>query len=94
MLAAALASVWGFRLGGYLYLDRIRGKEEDGRYQALRAKWGAQARTASFFVFFQVQAVFVVFFSLPFRVHRARTDAGLGASSWIAVAVWARRVRR
>ena len=40
-LAAALAGVWGFRLAGYLLVNRVLGNEEDGRYQALRAKWGA-----------------------------------------------------
>ena len=43
VLAAALASIWGFRLGGYLLFNRVLGKEEDGRYQALRAKWGSSA---------------------------------------------------
>ena len=42
VLAAVLASVWGFRLGGYLYFNRIRGKEEDGRYQELRAEVGRE----------------------------------------------------
>ena len=43
VLAAALASIWGFRLAGYLYVNRIRGKEEDGRYRSLRAKWSESA---------------------------------------------------
>ena len=43
-LAAVLASLWGFRLGLYLLFDRVVGKEEDGRYQALRAKCGAGPR--------------------------------------------------
>ncbi len=42
VLAAALASIWGFRLGLYLLFNRVLGKEEDGRYQALREKWGEQ----------------------------------------------------
>ena len=43
VLAAALASLWGFRLGGYLYVNRIRGRDEDGRYQELRRKWAEKA---------------------------------------------------
>jgi steroid 5-alpha reductase family enzyme len=88
ILAAALASIWGFRLAGYLYFNRIRGKEEDGRYQALRAKWGQNANR-NFFLFFQAQALFVVFFSLPFAFIALDPDAGISALAWIGVAVWA-----
>ncbi len=34
VLAVALASIWGFRLGLYLLFDRVLGKEEDARYRA------------------------------------------------------------
>lgn len=67
VLAAALASVWGFRLAGYLYVNRVPGKEEDGRYRSLRSKWGESANR-NFFWFFQFQALGVVFFSLPFAL--------------------------
>jgi len=33
VLAAVFASIWGFRLGAYLFVDCILGKEEDGRYR-------------------------------------------------------------
>jgi steroid 5-alpha reductase family enzyme len=88
VLAAVLASVWGFRLGGYLLFNRVVGKEEDGRYQALRARWGSAAN-ARFFVFFQAQALFVVFFSLPFAFIALDPDRGLGAVAWIGIALWA-----
>lgn len=87
VLAAALASIWGFRLAGYLYWNRIRGKEEDGRYRTLRAKWGSNANR-NFFWFFQFQAVFVVFFSLPFAFIALDPDSGISAPAWIGVAVW------
>lgn len=87
-LAGALASIWGFRLAGYLYLDRVRGREEDGRYRALRAKWGPRANR-NFFWFFQLQALFVAFFSLPFALVALDPDSGFGAAAWIGVAVWA-----
>jgi steroid 5-alpha reductase family enzyme len=87
-LAAALASIWGFRLGAYLYFDRVRGKEEDGRYRALRAKWG-QSANRNFFWFFQFQAAFVVFFSLPFAFIALEPETGFGVLVWIGVTVWA-----
>lgn len=61
VLAAGLATIWGWRLGLYLLRDRVLGKEEDGRYRVLREKWSARA-DRSFFLFFQFQALFVVFF--------------------------------
>jgi steroid 5-alpha reductase family enzyme len=88
VLAAALGSIWGYRLAVYLYLNRVRGKEEDGRYVALREKWGANANR-NFFVFFQAQALFVVFFSLPFAFIALEQDAGISALAWVGVAVWA-----
>ena len=87
-LAAVLASIWGFRLGAYLFFNRILGKDEDGRYQALRAKWGARANR-SFLWFFQLQAVFVVFFSLPFAFIAHESESGLGALVWVGTGVWA-----
>lgn len=67
---AAVACPWSFRLGYYLLVDRVRGKTEDGRYQALRARWGAQAHR-KFFLFFQFQAALVGLFALPalFAMH-------------------------
>jgi steroid 5-alpha reductase family enzyme len=88
LLAAVLASVWGFRLGAYLFFNRILGKEEDGRYRSLRAKWGANA-DRNFFLFFQLQAVFVVFFSIPFAFISLEPESGLGALGWIGIVVWA-----
>lgn len=88
VLAAALASIWGFRLGLYLLVDRVLGKEEDGRYQALRAKWGERANRR-FFWFFQLQAAFVVLFSLPYALIAQDPRDGLGALEWAGTGVWA-----
>jgi len=87
-LAAALASLWGFRPGTYLWMDRVLGKEEDGRYASLRAKWGREANR-KFFWFFQLQALFVVFFSLPFAFITLDPGSGLGLVAWVGVVVWA-----
>jgi steroid 5-alpha reductase family enzyme len=87
LLAAALASLWGFRLGAYLLVDRVLGKEEDGRYRALRARWGPRA-SRNFFWFFQLQAVFVAFFSLPFALIALDPDPKVSALAWAGVALW------
>jgi steroid 5-alpha reductase family enzyme len=88
VLAATLASLWGFRLGAYLLFDRVLGKEEDGRYRELRRRWAPHANR-SFFWFFQFQALFVVFFSLPFAFVAQSDSTGLGMLEWIGIAVWA-----
>ena len=63
ILVAAIAGAWGVRLGVYLF-RRVVGEEEDGRYRALREKWGDRAQ-ARLFLFFQAQAIFAVTFALP-----------------------------
>ena len=88
VLAALLASIWGFRLGLYLLFDRVLGKEEDGRYRELRRKWGENA-DRNFFLFFQFQAAFVVLFSLPYALTAQDPADGLGALEWLGAAVWA-----
>jgi steroid 5-alpha reductase family enzyme len=88
LLAALLASIWGFRLGAYLLFDRVLGKEEDGRYQALRAKWGSKANR-NFLWFFQLQALGAVVFSLPFALIALDPAGGIGALEWLGTAVWA-----
>jgi steroid 5-alpha reductase family enzyme len=64
-LVAGLAGAWSFRLAAHLYLDRVRGKPEDGRYRKLRAAWGPAAQR-NFFLFFQAQAVLVAVLSVPY----------------------------
>ncbi len=83
-----LASIWGFRLGTYLFFDRVLGKEEDGRYRALRTKWG-RAANRNFFWFFQLQALAVVLFSLPFALIALDPAGGIGVLEWLGIAVWA-----
>lgn len=87
-LAALLASIWGFRLGLYLLVNRVLGKEEDGRYRELRRKWGANANR-NFFWFFQFQAAFVAFFSIPFALIAQDSEERLSWLGWLGIAVWA-----
>lgn len=81
-LVAFLGGIWGARLCIHL-LKRVMHEPEDGRYQALRAAWNGSP--AKFFVFFQMQAVIVVLFSIPFYAA-ASLHAG-HASVWTAAAI-------
>lgn len=76
-IAIALAAgAWSARLALHLYANRVRGhREEDGRYRALRARWGESAG-AKFFVFYQVQAALDVLLSLPFWLAASHRGAG------------------
>lgn len=83
---ALLAAVWSFRLGTHL-LKRIHGHDEDGRYQSMRDYFGDKAGLG-FFVFFQMQAVFVLIFAGPIVAAMSRTGPldwrdALGLTIWI-----------
>lgn len=80
-----MGSVWAMRLAWHLF-KRLKGKEEDGRYAHMRAYFGDRAAFA-FFVFFQMQAVFVVLFLAP--MIAALTVSG--PFSWrlpAGIAIW------
>ncbi|MBZ5587258.1 MAG: DUF1295 domain-containing protein [Acidobacteriia bacterium] len=85
-LVATMAATWSLRLAWHLLTDRILGKPEDGRYQALRAHWGERVQ-ARLFVFFQVQAVLAVALSVPFMVAMGGRGT-LDAWSVAGVVVW------
>lgn len=76
LVVAILAAIWGSRHAFLLLRHRVIGHPEEGRYVALRTKWGRGA----FFVFFQAQAVLAVLLSSPFLLA-ARADAGPAATA-------------
>ncbi|MBX2852793.1 MAG: DUF1295 domain-containing protein [Phycisphaeraceae bacterium] len=80
-----MGSVWALRLAWHLF-KRLNGNEEDGRYAHMRTYFGDKAPLA-FFVFFQMQAVFVVLFLAP--MIAAITAAG--PSDWrmpTGIVIW------
>jgi steroid 5-alpha reductase family enzyme len=63
---AAIGAAWSVRLGTYILVRVVRHHPvEDPRYQTLRARWPGALR---FLGFFELQALLVVVFSLPFLV--------------------------
>lgn len=63
-MMTALGAAWSVRLGTYILVRVLRQHPaEDVRYEALRARWRGKAK---FFLFFELQALVVVIFSLPF----------------------------
>jgi steroid 5-alpha reductase family enzyme len=78
---------WGIRLAAYLYRDRVRPAGEDGRYKTLRERWGPRAQTW-FFLFFQVQALWAVMFSLPFLAVATSRTPSFAPTDVLGIAVW------
>jgi steroid 5-alpha reductase family enzyme len=68
LLLSGCAGVWGLRLAGHLW-RRLRAQPEDGRYQALRARWHDDQR--KWFGMFQFQAALIALFSVPFVIVAA-----------------------
>lgn len=66
-LVAVLAVLYAGRLGFYILLNRVIGKPEDARYRRLREQWGGSEQL-KMFGYFQLQALAVAGFSLPFLV--------------------------
>jgi steroid 5-alpha reductase family enzyme len=85
-LTAVLGGVWSGRLTWYLF-RRVVGHPEEGRYVALRAKWGQQAQRR-FFGFFQIQAAAAVFFALPLLLLSQRQRDGWHWLDLLGIAMW------
>jgi steroid 5-alpha reductase family enzyme len=66
MLVAGIAAAWSLRLSLHL-LERARRPGEDGRYAALRRRWG-DAASWKFLLFFLAQGVTVAALSLHFAL--------------------------
>jgi steroid 5-alpha reductase family enzyme len=86
VMVGLMAAAWGVRLGSHL-IRRVLSEAEDGRYQALRASWGAKAH-ARFFAFFQVQAFWAVMFATPMLVAARSSRPVLGCLDALGVAIW------
>lgn len=84
VLLAALGGVWSLRLAMYLW-TRVKREGEDGRYRHLRSLWSADPRR--WLAFFQLQALLVPMFALPFVAVAVNPHS---SPPWLAVgtAVW------
>jgi steroid 5-alpha reductase family enzyme len=86
---AAVGAAWSLRLGLFVLIRVWRHHpEEDKRYRTLRERWPGPGR---FLLFFELQALIAVLFSLPFALAAVNTAAQL--SAWeicgLAIAVLA-----
>jgi steroid 5-alpha reductase family enzyme len=73
---AVVGAAWSLRLGLYILIRVWRHHpHEDRRYRTLREKWPGPGR---FLLFFELQAVIAVLFSLPFLLAALNPRPGLG----------------
>lgn len=86
LLVAAMAGLWGLRLGAYLLLRHRRSGREDGRYRRLREASGRWTQPV-FFLLYQAQVFLAVAFSLPILVV-ANSPWRLGWIDAVGAAIW------
>lgn len=86
-LVAGMAGLWAGRLATYLLVGRVLVSGEDGRYQDLRARWGAQAQK-KFFMFFQAQGLLVAILSIHFILAMQSNALEFRILDMIGVALW------
>lgn len=87
ILVAVMACGYAGRLGLFILLNRIIGKAEDARYQRLREQWGTTQRMKTF-GYFQLQALAVAAFSLPFLVVIQNPRPPFGLHELAGVFIW------
>ena len=87
MLVAALVVLYAGRLGFYILLNRVIGKQEGARYRRLRERWGS-SEPVKMFGYFQLQALAVAAFSLPFLVLIQNPRPAFALIELVGVMVW------
>ena len=86
-LLAALTTVWGLRLSGFLLL-RSFGHGEDSRYAAMRSKHGERFWWVSFLTVFLLQGVILWFVSFPLQAAVTAQASPLGLLDLAGVVVF------
>ncbi len=87
-ILVAMVTVWGVRLGGYLFW-RNHGQPEDYRYRAMRKRWGARFPVVSLLTVFTLQGVLMWVVSLPVQLGQSRDGTGIAVFAVFGVALWA-----
>jgi len=85
VLVGVLGGLWGARLALHL-AQRVFSEDEDGRYREMRRLWNGNQR--KFLLFFLAQALFVLFFSLPFWIAAHNPVPDWTVWTTLALLVW------
>jgi steroid 5-alpha reductase family enzyme len=86
-LIGAMGGIAGARLAWHIH-SRGRGKPEDGRYAALRQKWGSriELKLLGFFLF---QGLLDLILAVPFLLASLNPAPTISPLAWAGVALWA-----
>lgn len=87
ILVAVLVVLYAGRLGFYILLNRVIGRAEDARYRRLREQWGRSERL-KMFGYFQLQALAVAAFSLPFLVLIQNPRSPFALIELVGLLIW------
>lgn len=86
-LLVAMVTLWGVRLGGYLFW-RNHGKGEDYRYRAMRKHWGPRFPLISLVTVFTLQGALMWTVSLGVQLAQGSESPDLGILAAVGVALW------
>jgi steroid 5-alpha reductase family enzyme len=87
LLVAILVVLYAGRLGFYILFNRVIGKAEDARYRRLRVQWGG-SEGLRMFGYFQLQALAVAAFSLPFLALVQNPRPPFALIELVGVLIW------
>jgi steroid 5-alpha reductase family enzyme len=88
ILITALTAAWGLRLASHIFW-RNKGKGEDFRYRAMRARHGKRFPVVSLYSVFAVQGLLMWLISLPLQFgETSREPASITRLDWAGAIVW------
>jgi steroid 5-alpha reductase family enzyme len=87
VLVAVLALLYGGRLGLHILFNRVIGKTEEARYRHLREQWGS-SESVRIFGYFQLQALAVAAFSLPFLILIQNPRPPFALIEYVGLLIW------
>ena len=88
LLVTLLVTIWGLRLASHIGRRWLGSKQEDRRYDEMRARWGDHQIWHSFFNVFLPQGVIILIVSLPvLAVNTYATDSTTWLV-WLGALIW------
>jgi steroid 5-alpha reductase family enzyme len=85
LLFSGLGLIWSLRLGTFVLVRVLRHHpSEDKRYRSLRERWTTPLQ---FLVFFELQAIIAVVFSLPFLIAAFASDPHITLLEWAGLSL-------
>lgn len=88
LLITVLTTVWGVRLAAYIFW-RNRGKGEDFRYRAMRARHGNRFPIVSLYSVFALQGILMWIISFPLQAaESSKEPSRLTWLDWFGVTIW------